>query len=103
MQLSLLECAIRNETYVDPVVLSTSGRTYCRARITQWLEAGHGTCPLTNMPASMAAVVPNFDVGAVRDVTPGAYVAGARMGRDGAASWCLVSAMHSMHTVACSS
>ncbi len=60
-----LTCPVCCDTYVDPVVVGSSGITYCRDCIEQWLGAGHSTCPMTNQQASTADLNPNF---ALREV-----------------------------------
>ncbi len=59
-----LSCPICCELYDDPVVLGTSGITYCRACIEDWLGRGNSTCPATDQRASAADIRPNF---ALRD------------------------------------
>ncbi|MCO5546797.1 hypothetical protein L7F22_000233 [Adiantum nelumboides] len=44
-------CPISLELMRDPVTL-TSGQTFDRSSIQQWLDAGHTTCPVTRQPLS---------------------------------------------------
>ena len=42
-------CPITLEVMTDPVILP-SGHTFERRSIQQWLDGGHLTCPVTNLP-----------------------------------------------------
>lgn len=65
-----LSCPICCEPFNDPVVLSSSGITYCRTCIEQWLCRGNSTCPMTNQHASCADIKPNY---ALRDMLQHAH------------------------------
>ncbi|CAI5508504.1 unnamed protein product [Closterium sp. Naga37s-1] len=53
-------CPISLEIMRDPVIVST-GQTYHRACIEQWLKEGHKTCPKTQQILSQpASLIPNF-------------------------------------------
>ncbi|KAF8396779.1 hypothetical protein HHK36_018411 [Tetracentron sinense] len=52
-------CPISLELMRDPVIVST-GQTYERACIENWLEAGHGTCPKTQQTLSSTALTTNY-------------------------------------------
>ncbi|KAF5750949.1 U-box domain-containing protein 13-like [Tripterygium wilfordii] len=52
-------CPISLEMMKDPVIIST-GQTYERACIKQWLEAGHRTCPKTRQILSSTSIIPNY-------------------------------------------
>ncbi|XP_023544487.1 U-box domain-containing protein 8-like [Cucurbita pepo subsp. pepo] len=43
------KCPISLEIMSDPVILS-SGHTFDRSSIQRWLDAGHRTCPITQLP-----------------------------------------------------
>ncbi|XVF25936.1 hypothetical protein REPUB_Repub13aG0256800 [Reevesia pubescens] len=43
------KCPISLEIMSDPVIIS-SGHTFDRASIQRWLDSGHRTCPITNLP-----------------------------------------------------
>ena len=51
-------CPITGECLDDPVVTS-DGHTYSRAGIEDWLQRGHRTSPLTNVPLASAELLPN--------------------------------------------
>ncbi|KAJ7961626.1 RING-type E3 ubiquitin transferase [Quillaja saponaria] len=52
-------CPLSKELMTDPVILS-SGQTYDRPYIQEWLEAGNRTCPLTQkVLSSQAILTPN--------------------------------------------
>ncbi|EXC29545.1 U-box domain-containing protein 8 [Morus notabilis] len=53
------KCPISLEIMSDPVILS-SGHTFDRASIQRWLDAGHRTCPITNLPLpDQPSLIPN--------------------------------------------
>ncbi|CAK9186702.1 unnamed protein product [Ilex paraguariensis] len=53
------KCPISLEIMSDPVILS-SGHTFDRSSIQQWLDAGHRTCPITKLPLSEPpSLIPN--------------------------------------------
>lgn len=53
------KCPISLEIMSDPVILS-SGHTFDRASIQRWLDAGHRTCPITNLPLpDHPSLIPN--------------------------------------------
>ncbi|CAN0898029.1 U-box domain-containing protein 9 [Linum grandiflorum] len=52
------KCPISNELMRDPVILS-SGQTYDRPFIVNWLESGNRTCPKTKQVLSHTALTPN--------------------------------------------
>ncbi|GJP40477.1 hypothetical protein CLOM_g157 [Closterium sp. NIES-68] len=55
-------CPISLEIMRDPVIVST-GQTYDRAYIEQWLKEGHKTCPKTQQILSQpASLIPNFSL-----------------------------------------
>ncbi|KAL5972911.1 hypothetical protein ACLOJK_039717 [Asimina triloba] len=43
------KCPISLEIMSDPVILS-SGHTFDRSSIQRWLDSGHSTCPITQLP-----------------------------------------------------
>lgn len=52
-------CPISLEIMTDPVILS-SGHTFDRSSIQRWLDAGHRTCPITNLPLpDHPSLIPN--------------------------------------------
>lgn len=52
-------CPISLELMRDPVIVST-GQTYERSCIKNWLEAGHSTCPKTQQALTSKALTPNY-------------------------------------------
>lgn len=52
-------CPISLELMRDPVIVST-GQTYERACIEEWLQAGHGTCPKTQQNLTSTVLTPNY-------------------------------------------
>lgn len=56
---TLFRCPISLEVMRSPVSLST-GVTYDRSSIQQWLDSGHITCPATCQPLSSTDLVPNL-------------------------------------------
>ncbi|CAI7871024.1 unnamed protein product [Closterium sp. NIES-53] len=55
-------CPISLEIMRDPVIVST-GQTYDKAYIEQWLKEGHKTCPKTQQILSQpASLIPNFSL-----------------------------------------
>ncbi|XP_047308314.1 U-box domain-containing protein 8-like [Impatiens glandulifera] len=56
------KCPISLEIMSDPVILS-SGHTFDRSSIRQWLDAGHRTCPITKLPLSdPPTLIPNHSL-----------------------------------------
>ncbi|KAJ0986370.1 hypothetical protein J5N97_004726 [Dioscorea zingiberensis] len=51
-------CPISLELMRDPVIIST-GQTYDRASITQWMDEGHSTCPNSGQALVHTALIPN--------------------------------------------
>ncbi|URD88336.1 U-box domain-containing protein [Musa troglodytarum] len=51
-------CPISLDLMEDPVVVST-GQTYDRSSITQWIEDGHRTCPNSGQTLSNNRLIPN--------------------------------------------
>ncbi|WOL09146.1 hypothetical protein Cni_G17899 [Canna indica] len=51
-------CPISLDLMKDPVVVST-GQTYDRASITQWIEEGHRNCPNSGQTLTNSRLVPN--------------------------------------------
>lgn len=52
-------CPISLEIMSDPVILS-SGHTFDRSSIQRWVDSGHRTCPITNLPISdPVSLIPN--------------------------------------------
>ncbi|KAJ4981692.1 hypothetical protein NE237_032529 [Protea cynaroides] len=51
-------CPISLDLMRDPVIIST-GQTYDRASIAQWMEEGHSTCPKTGQMLTHTRLVPN--------------------------------------------
>ncbi|XP_044460699.1 U-box domain-containing protein 8-like [Mangifera indica] len=52
-------CPISLEIMSDPVILS-SGHTFDRISIQRWLESGHRTCPITQLPLpDQPSLIPN--------------------------------------------
>ncbi|KAK4759737.1 hypothetical protein SAY87_022868 [Trapa incisa] len=52
-------CPISLEIMTDPVILS-SGHTFDRSSIQQWLDSGHRTCPITKLPLPQhPSLIPN--------------------------------------------
>ncbi|KAK4751962.1 hypothetical protein SAY87_020760 [Trapa incisa] len=56
---SMFRCPISLDVMKSPVSLST-GVTYDRSSIQQWLDSGHDTCPATNQPLLSKDYVPNL-------------------------------------------
>ncbi|RVW86870.1 U-box domain-containing protein 26 [Vitis vinifera] len=54
----LFRCPISLDLFTDPVTLST-GQTYDRSSIEQWLAAGNLTCPVTMQKLHDPSMVPN--------------------------------------------
>ncbi|CAM8985169.1 unnamed protein product [Rhodiola kirilowii] len=54
-------CPLSKEMMKDPVVVST-GKTYDRASIQEWLKAGNQTCPSTQQVLSHRLLTPNLVV-----------------------------------------
>ncbi|KAE9587342.1 hypothetical protein Lal_00004443 [Lupinus albus] len=54
----LFRCPISLDLFEDPVTLST-GQTYDRSNIVQWLDAGNLTCPVTMQKLHDSSIVPN--------------------------------------------
>ncbi|CAN1810902.1 U-box domain-containing protein 8 [Linum perenne] len=53
------KCPISLEVMSDPVILS-SGHTFDRPSIQRWLDSGHRTCPITNLPLPQhPSLIPN--------------------------------------------
>ncbi|KAL9228366.1 hypothetical protein vseg_003955 [Gypsophila vaccaria] len=52
-------CPLSKRLMMDPVVIS-SGQTYDRPFIQNWLKAGHRICPLTQQVLSHSLVTPNY-------------------------------------------
>ncbi|KAJ4754042.1 U-box domain-containing protein 13 [Rhynchospora pubera] len=52
-------CPISLELMKDPVIVST-GQTYERSCIEQWLGTGHNTCPKTQQKLSSHSLTPNY-------------------------------------------
>nr|GEW33106.1 U-box domain-containing protein 8 [Tanacetum cinerariifolium] len=53
------KCPISLELMSEPVIIS-SGHTFDRLSIRRWLDAGHNTCPITNLPLSDSPnLIPN--------------------------------------------
>ncbi|XP_075510304.1 LOW QUALITY PROTEIN: U-box domain-containing protein 16-like [Primulina tabacum] len=52
-------CPISLDLMRDPVVVST-GQTYDRASICQWIESGHDTCPKTGQTLTHTQLIPNL-------------------------------------------
>ncbi|XP_073150871.1 U-box domain-containing protein 16 [Henckelia pumila] len=52
-------CPISLDLMRDPVVVST-GQTYDRASICQWIESGHDTCPKTGQALAHTQLTPNL-------------------------------------------
>ncbi|PWA79276.1 plant U-box 8 [Artemisia annua] len=53
------KCPISLELMSEPVIIS-SGHTFDRRSIQRWLDAGHRTCPITNLPLSDSPIlIPN--------------------------------------------
>ncbi|XP_023517783.1 U-box domain-containing protein 8-like [Cucurbita pepo subsp. pepo] len=53
------KCPISLEIMSDPVILS-SGHTFDRSSIQRWLDAGHRTCPITQLPLpENPSLIPN--------------------------------------------
>ncbi|CAI9117092.1 OLC1v1018422C1 [Oldenlandia corymbosa var. corymbosa] len=52
-------CPITLEIMTDPVIVST-GQTYERESIQQWLDSSHRTCPKTGQLLTHTTLVPNF-------------------------------------------
>ncbi|XP_074358875.1 U-box domain-containing protein 15 isoform X2 [Apium graveolens] len=52
-------CPISLEIMTDPVIIST-GQTYERYSIQQWLDSGHRTCPKSGQPLDHLTLAPNF-------------------------------------------
>ncbi|CAK9171644.1 unnamed protein product [Ilex paraguariensis] len=58
---SHFRCPISLDLMKDPVTLST-GITYDRESIERWIEAGNGTCPVTNQVLSHFDQIPNHAI-----------------------------------------
>ncbi|KAJ0973123.1 hypothetical protein J5N97_021082 [Dioscorea zingiberensis] len=54
----LFRCPISLDLFTDPVTLST-GQTYDRPSIEQWLARGNRTCPVTMQRLHDTSLVPN--------------------------------------------
>ncbi|XP_059278842.1 U-box domain-containing protein 15-like isoform X1 [Lycium ferocissimum] len=52
-------CPITLQIMTDPVIIST-GQTYERESIQQWLDSNHHTCPKTGEPLTHSSLAPNF-------------------------------------------
>ncbi|MFS7968274.1 putative U box domain, armadillo-like helical, Zinc finger, RING/FYVE/PHD-type [Helianthus anomalus] len=52
-------CPISLELMKDPVIVST-GQTYERSCIQKWLDAGHKTCPKTQLTLQHTSLTPNY-------------------------------------------
>ncbi|KAI7751161.1 hypothetical protein M8C21_017137 [Ambrosia artemisiifolia] len=52
-------CPISLELMKDPVIVST-GQTYERSCIQKWLDAGHKTCPKTQLTLQHTLLTPNY-------------------------------------------
>ncbi|CAL1372564.1 unnamed protein product [Linum trigynum] len=53
------KCPISLEVMSDPVILP-SGHTFDRSSIQRWLDSGHRTCPITNLPLpDHPSLIPN--------------------------------------------
>lgn len=52
-------CPLSKEPMEDPVMIATSGITYERSMIEQWLE-NNQTCPITRKPSKISDLVPNI-------------------------------------------
>ncbi|KAM6584403.1 hypothetical protein CsatB_011405 [Cannabis sativa] len=52
-------CPISLELMKDPVIVST-GQTYERSCIQKWINAGHKTCPKTQLTLMHTALTPNY-------------------------------------------
>lgn len=55
------KCPISLELMRDPVIVST-GQTYDRQFIEQWLKEGHKTCPKTQQVLSHPVLIPNYSL-----------------------------------------
>ena len=69
-------CPITLEVMTDPVILP-SGHTFERRSIQQWLDGGHLTCPVTNLPLPPCPpLIPNHALRRlIAAVSPSAAVA----------------------------
>lgn len=54
-----LLCPLTGQMFVEPVVLLSSGRTYERQAIEEWIMTGHRTDPITGEPLKSFAMRPN--------------------------------------------
>ena len=54
-------CPITREIFKDPVILGTTGHTFEREAITDWLRL-HNTDPLTNELLAGSTLAPNFSL-----------------------------------------
>ncbi|KAG8046464.1 hypothetical protein GUJ93_ZPchr0008g12102 [Zizania palustris] len=77
-------CPISLEVMTDPVILP-SGHTFERRSIQRWLDGGHLTCPVTNLPLPPSPpLIPNHAlrrlIAAVSPVVSAAAVAGGKGG-----------------------
>ncbi|KAL6977498.1 E3 ubiquitin-protein ligase pub1 [Sarracenia purpurea var. burkii] len=52
-------CPISLDLMRDPVIIS-SGQTYDRNSIAQWINSGHNTCPKTGQRLTHMALIPNY-------------------------------------------
>jgi len=59
-----LKCPISLEIMSDPVTLS-SGETFDRSSIQQWLDLGHRKCPITKLPLLHTYLIPNHALRAI--------------------------------------
>ncbi|XWS35399.1 hypothetical protein CRYUN_Cryun21dG0123000 [Craigia yunnanensis] len=55
-------CPISLELMRDPVVV-TSGQTYDRESINQWIDSGHNSCPKTGQTLAHTNLIPNRSLG----------------------------------------
>ncbi len=55
----MLIATVLQELFEDPVNCA-DGYTYSRRAITQWLQCGHSTSPITNLPLSSSDLQPNY-------------------------------------------
>jgi hypothetical protein len=56
------QCPITGEIMDDPVITVADGHCYERQAIEEWFRRGHRTSPLTGLPLSTLAVVPNISL-----------------------------------------
>ncbi|KAL6659484.1 hypothetical protein ACP70R_003524 [Stipagrostis hirtigluma subsp. patula] len=92
-------CPISLEVMTDPVILP-SGHTFERGSIQRWLDGGHLTCPVTNLPLPpspplipnhalrrlIAAVLPSAAAAASVPAAAGGGGGGAAEGKEAAAA-----------------